>query len=125
MEPEHGMRAMQGINEAAVGAPLMTLMFGTAVVAIALGATTLLTEQPIAGHSWMLIGLAIYFVGVVVVTIVGNVPMNDALAAMSASDLKGHAYWGTYLSHWTLINHLRTVTSAVAAIAFFVAYLKS
>ena len=123
--PEHGMRAMQGINETAVTPPFMILLFGTAVAAIVLGAITLVSNQPVPGRSWMLAGLGFYFVGVIVVTIVGNVPMNNALAGLSATEPSGHAYWATYLSRWTLWNHVRTVTSAVAAAAFLAAYIKS
>lgn len=116
--PEPGMRAMQGINEAAITAPFMILLFGTAVVAAVLCAITLVFSPSIIGIGWLLAGLAIYVVGNVVVTMVGNVPMNLALAKMSATASSGQVYWATYLARWTRWNHVRTVTAAAASTAF-------
>ncbi len=123
VEANQGMRAMQGINEAAVGPGLMVLMFGTALAAIALGAIVIFTKHSIPGAPWLLAGLVIYIAGTMVVTGVGNVPMNDALAAMSTTEPSGQAYWSTYLSRWTLLNHVRTIASGLAAGAFFWGYV--
>ena len=119
--PEHGMRAMQGINEAAVTAPFMILLFGTAAAALGLGAVTLFSDWSLMGRNWLLAGVGLYFFGVVLVTIIGNVPMNEALARKSAMESPGQAYWATYLSHWTLLNHVRTLAAAAASIAFAIA----
>jgi uncharacterized membrane protein len=122
VEPAPGIRAMQGINEAAITPAFMVLLFGTAIAAVAVGALALAAGS-LGGSGWLYTGLVIYILGIVVVTGAGNVPMNDALAEVSASEPGAQTYWSTYLSRWTLLNHVRTVTSAAAAVAFFVGYL--
>jgi uncharacterized membrane protein len=46
------------------------------------------------------------------------VPLNDALAAVAANGPDAAAVWKRYLSDWTMWNHVRTVTSTLAAILF-------
>ncbi len=65
----------------------------------------------------------IYLVGCIGVTMVCNVPLNDALAAVSANTPEAAAVWSRYLKIWTAWNHLRTVAPLLAAILFMTALL--
>jgi uncharacterized membrane protein len=68
----------------------------------------------------MLVGGVIYVLGMFVVTMVFNVPLNNALAA---ADLPSHGaapLWARYLKEWTFWNHVRTV-ACIAASALFIA----
>ena len=49
-------------------------------------------------------------------TIAGNVPLNDRLAAVDADDPSAVALWQHYLKRWTFWNHVRTVAPTVAAV---------
>lgn len=56
----------------------------------------------------------VYFVFVFLVTGMGNVPMNKALAALEGE--AATTYWRTtYLPRWTALNTVRTIGCAVSA----------
>ena len=67
---------------------------------------------------WFLGGALFYLVGTFLVTGLGNVPLNDQLAAVSASNSSAIAVWEHYLDRWTLLNTVRTVAATAAAISF-------
>ena len=64
----------------------------------------------------------VYLVGCFGVTVVFNVPMNEALAGMDLSQEATRTYWsGTYVPRWTFWNTVRTVACGVAAALLLVA----
>jgi uncharacterized membrane protein len=60
-------------------------------------------------------------VGMFVVTMVFNVPLNNALAAAAPSSAEATSLWKRYLTDWTFWNHVRTVASTAASALFMVA----
>jgi uncharacterized membrane protein len=52
------------------------------------------------------------------VTMVFNVPLNNALAAVSSAEGEGGALWTRYLSDWTFWNHVRTAAPLIAMVLF-------
>ncbi|UPT93438.1 DUF1772 domain-containing protein [Bradyrhizobium barranii subsp. apii] len=66
----------------------------------------------------------LYVIGMFVVTMVFNVPLNNALAALQPSAPEAGAVWAAYLKDWTFWNHVRMVASVVAS-GLFVAALAS
>ena len=109
-----GIAAMQSINRLAVTPPLMTALFGTALACAGLAVWAVLAwgERP---APWVLAGSALYLAGAIMVTIAGNVPLNDALAAVHPDGADAAGRWAGYLSHWTAWNHLRAAASFAAA----------
>ena len=93
-----GVAAMQAINVAAVTPLFMTALFGTALACVAAIA--------VDGAVFA----ALYLVGVIAVTLVYNVPRNNALAA------EGELVWERYLVEWTAANHVRAVSGIAAAV---------
>jgi uncharacterized membrane protein len=73
-----------------------------------------------AGTIAMLVGGTLYVLGMFVVTMVFNVPLNDALAAVDPKSAVAATLWTRYLSDWTFWNHVRTIAST-AACALFIA----
>jgi hypothetical protein len=69
----------------------------------------------------MLAAGVVYVVGMFVVTMVFNVPLNDALAAVDPAASSAAPLWARYLQDWTFWNHVRTIASSGAAILFTVA----
>ena len=63
------------------------------------------------GAVYLLIGNALYLVGSFLVTLVFNVPKNNALASVAPADPDGAGLWAGYLASWTTWNHVRTVAS--------------
>jgi uncharacterized membrane protein len=57
----------------------------------------------------------LYLAGSLLVTMVCNVPRNDALARVAPDDPAAAGLWAEYLSRWTAWNHVRTAASLAAA----------
>jgi uncharacterized membrane protein len=71
----------------------------------------------------MLAGGLLYFAGMFVVTMLFNVPRNNALAASDPASAAGAELWARYLREWTAWNHVRTIASTAALILFVIALL--
>ncbi|PCE30420.1 anthrone oxygenase family protein [Burkholderia ubonensis] len=120
LAPAAGVAAMNAINVDIVRSLFMPVFLGTTLASLALAILALLHRgEP--GAIWIVAGGAIYVLGMFVVTMVFNVPLNDALAATDPSGAEGAAFWARYLRDWTLWNHARTVASAAACGLFIAA----
>lgn len=120
LQPAQGIAAMQLINTTVINPLFMTVFLGTAVACLFLAVSSLLKwHQP--GAAYLLIGSLLYLIGTVLVTIVFNVPLNDALAKVDPSSTDGAKLWVSYLANWTVWNHVRTVAALAAAAAFTIA----
>lgn len=76
--PSQGIAAMQSINITVINPWFMTAFLGTGVACIVLIVSLLLKwQQP--GAAYLLVGSLLYLIGTFGVTIVCNVPLNDAL----------------------------------------------
>jgi uncharacterized membrane protein len=117
--PAAGISAMNAINVVIVKSLFMPIFIGTTLTAVVLTGLAILRWNE-AGSMVMLADGIIYVIGMFVVTVAFNVPLNDALAAVDPSSAEGAVVWSRYLRDWTLWNHVRTVAS-VAACAFFIA----
>ena len=94
LQPTPGIAAMQSINITVINPLFMAAFLGTAAACIFLFVSSLLKwHQP--GAAYLLIGSLLYLVGTLGVTIVFNVPLNDALAKVdpgSADGLNKYAF---------------------------------
>jgi uncharacterized membrane protein len=120
LPPAQGIAAMQSINITVINPLFMTAFLGTAGSCIFLAVSSLLKWERI-NTTYSLLGCGLYLVGTVGVTMVFNVPLNDALARVDPSSIEGMKLWATYLSNWTFWNHTRTVAALAAAIALALA----
>jgi len=117
LPPPQGIAAMQAINITVINPLFMGVFMGTAVVCVWLAIATLLKwHSPSAVY--VLLGCLLYLVGTFGVTIIGNVPLNDALAAVKPNTPEAADVWTRYLTQWTLWNHGRTVAALIATAAF-------
>jgi len=104
-----GVAAMQSVNRTAVRPVFMTLLFGTALLCLVVGGLELAgSRRPL-----VLIGVVMYLVGVVGVTGLANVPLNDALAVTDVP-------WTDYVRRWTAWNTVRTLASLASAVLLVV-----
>lgn len=117
LDPPQGIAAMQSINITVINPSFMVVFMGTALICLFLAISSLLKwRQPSAPY--VLVGSLLYLIVTFGVTIVFNVPLNDALAKVAPSSAEGAKLWASYLSQWTVWNHVRTV-GAIAAAAVF------
>lgn len=116
-----GMSAMQAINVTVLNFWFLAIFVGTALICIVLSVISILSWQGTASLLVISGGL-LYVVGCFGVTMVFNVPLNDALAKADANSEEGKALWQHYLDRWTKWNTVRTIASVLAAILIMIAF---
>ena len=115
-----GLAAMQSINVVIQNPVFLGVFMGTALISIVLAAMAFLNWTPPAYY--IVAGSVAYVVGSFILTIVFNVPLNNALDAADPATTTGQEFWQTYLTNWTFWNHVRTVASILSTAAFAVAF---
>jgi uncharacterized membrane protein len=108
---------MNAINVTVINRSFMLAFFGSAVLCLAATALSIF-EWSATGGTLVALASALYLAGCIGVTIVCNVPLNNALAAVPLGTPQAAALWMRYLSEWTRWNTVRTVASAAAALLF-------
>jgi uncharacterized membrane protein len=117
LPPGEGIAAMQSINAAVLNPWFLGAFFGTAAACVLAVISSLLRwHEPSAVY--LVAGGVVYLVGGFLVTIVFNVPKNEALARVTPADPHGPRLWADYVASWTAWNHVRTATALAAAAAF-------
>ena len=116
-----GIAAMQSINVVVLNPSFLGTFMGTTFIAVVVAALAI-KEWSTPSAPFFLAGALLYLAGTFLVTGLGNVPLNNRLAAVSATDTEAVPVWAHYLERWTTLNTLRTV-AAVAATAAFLAGL--
>lgn len=119
---DHGISAMNAINVTVINPIFFLAFFGTAALCLAASAGVAL-RWTASGATLALPASAIYLVGCIGVTMIRNVPLNNALAAVRPGTPEAAALWTRYLSDWTFWNTVRTAASALAAVLFTMALL--
>lgn len=111
------IRTMQTINVIVGNVLFGILLVGTTVLAIWLSGYAL-TNLAVPSAPQLLLGSAAYLFGGIGVTGIVNVPMNRRLArADPLGNDKDHD-WQRFASRWMAWNHVRTVASALACLAY-------
>ena len=114
-----GIAAMQSINVVVLNRSFLGVFMGTAAISLLIIALTIL-QWGQAATVWFVLGGALYFVGTFLVTAMGNVPLNNRLADLSATDEASASVWAHYLERWTHLNTVRTVAATAAALMFVI-----
>jgi uncharacterized membrane protein len=107
-----GIAAMQSINVAIINPVFLATFFGTAAACVLVMIASLLRWHN-RGAVYLVIGGALYLVGTFLVTLVFNVPKNNALASVAPAE--GASLWTDYLSKWTAWNHVRAAAALAGA----------
>lgn len=116
----NGMAAMQSINVTVLNPLFLTVFAGTALLCLALALHSLFRWQG-SGSGWVIAGGILYILGCFAITMLLNVPLNEALARADPVSAEGAAVWANYLDKWTIWNTVRTLASLVASAAFIIA----
>ena len=117
MPSAEGIAAMQSINVTVLNPLFLGVFSGTAAVSVLIAVLAMLSwEAP--GAPYFLAGAVLYVVGTFLVTGIGNVPLNNRLAAVSATDPEAVEVWAHYLQRWTMLNTVRTIAALVGVLMF-------
>lgn len=112
-----GMAAMQSINIVVLNPSFLGAFMGTAAISL-LVAGLAMSSWGAPSAPWFVAGALSYVIGTFFVTSLGNVPLNDRLAAVQAGDPDATTVWENYLDRWTRLNTVRTVAAMCAALLF-------
>jgi uncharacterized membrane protein len=112
-----GIAAMQSINVVVINPTFLGAFMGTAFLSLLVAAVAIKGWGTPAAP-FVLAGAVLYLVGTFLVTGLGNVPMNERLAAVSSTDSEAVPVWDHYLDRWTLLNTIRTVAAGAASLMF-------
>jgi uncharacterized membrane protein len=116
-----GIAAMQAINVVILNPLFGFVFFGTLLASLGLSAYALAVwAQP--GAAYLLAGGVLYAAGGFGVTMVCNVPRNNALMKLDPTNPDAAAAWATYVSEWTSWNHVRMLACLAASAAFIKAF---
>ena len=115
-----GIAAMQSINVAVLNPVFLGAFVGTAAFCLPVMVASLWRWHS-PGSVYVLVGGTLYLVGTFCVTVVCNVPKNDALASVAPAAPDSASLWASYLITWTAWNHLRTAAALAAAAALTMA----
>ena len=113
IEAPAGMVAMQSINRIIVQSSFLPIFFASTAACAVLAVLALL-DLSAPGALWAFIGSALYIVGMFIVTLVGNVPLNNRLEATAPDGADGAEMWALYMHKWTVWNHIRTIACSVS-----------
>jgi uncharacterized membrane protein len=115
-----GIAAMQSINVAVINLVFLAAFLGTAAACVLVMIASLVRWHD-PGAVYLLVGGALYLVGSFLVTMVFNVPRNNALASVAPGDPESAGLWASYLVSWTAWNHVRTAAALAAAASLTIA----
>ena len=121
-----GMQAMQGVNEKILNKVFLSVFFLAALLPLPLAGLVLLSSTAANTTTqtlFLLAGCVLYFVGVFLVTLLKNVPMNNRLARFDTNyadynQQAAQTYWQFYLVRWTQWNHIRTASAIAATVCY-------
>lgn len=117
-----GIAAMQSINLVVLNPVFLGVFVGTALICGGLGIAAVSRWQN-PGAGCLLAGAMLYLIGTFLVTLLFNVPRNEALAQVAPESAEAARLWAEYLSAWTAWNSVRAV-AAIGAMAALVMALR-
>ena len=108
LEPNTAIAAMQAMNASVRNAVFAPTFFGTTPLAF-LAAWAAHRARAALSARWLMLAGLTYGFGAMMLTMMVNVPMNEALAELDACSAAAQDYWvGTYLPRWAFWNTVRT-----------------
>jgi uncharacterized membrane protein len=115
-----GIAAMQAINSAILNPWFGAVFGGTTALCLVLAASAPFTADE-SNATLRAIGSVLYLAGTFGVTMVANVPRNNALDSLEPGSGEGATYWRSYLRQWTAWNHVRALVGAAASVVLIFA----
>lgn len=119
----HFLRAFQAMNRAIINKTFILVFFGPLIF---LSVSTYLFRNSPISFWFILIGTAFFFIGLVLITIFGNVPLNEildksnleALNAVELQDLRTR-----FEKPWNQLHIIRTISATVSLVLLLIGLL--
>lgn len=119
-EPAGGIEAMQQINRTVLRTEFVFALVAMGVIAPLMAVYGVLALDGVA--RWALVlGALVYVPSVCLMTVAGNVPMNNRLDRLDHTSPEAAEYWAVYGRNWTRLNHFRTLGCVLTAALYVVA----
>lgn len=117
-----GIEVMQQINKTVLGTQFVAgiLLIPAFALGLAVYAFGTMTGLPLL---MVVLAAPVFMASVFIVTLAGNVPMNNRLGRLEPTSREGADYWEQYGIRWTRLNHIRAIGSLVTALLYCVAVL--
>ena len=117
------LQAFQSMNRAILNPLFFVVFFGLVVL---LPVLSYLSYQTSMGNQFWYVVLAtvLYFVGIMAVTIAGNIPLNNKLEALQIESMTPEQmdeFRKGFESKWNRLNHIRTISSILTFLLLTIA----
>lgn len=118
--PAGGIDAMQQINRTVIKTQFVAGLILIAPLSIAFAIYAQIGLDGVA-RTAILVASLVYVPSVFLMTIMGNVPMNNKLDRLDPNTVEAETYWIRYGRVWTRLNHFRSLGSVLTAILYLAA----
>ncbi|MGB3625529.1 MAG: anthrone oxygenase family protein [Henriciella sp.] len=118
--PSGGIEAMQHINRTVIRTQFVAGILLIAPLSVLFAIYGLSAFEGPA-RSLLVLAPIVYLPTVFLMTMFGNVPMNNKLERLDHTSAEAKAYWAKYGRDWTRLNHIRSVGSIVTALLYIMA----
>jgi uncharacterized membrane protein len=123
---ESYIRAFQSMNRAILNPVFFIAFFGELVLLIYLSYNSF--DSSNTAQSWLIISASVlYIFGVMVITIAGNIPLNNELEALkieSMTDEEMKKFRTGFESKWNSLNMIRTICSSVSFLLLIITCIR-
>lgn len=119
-EPASGIEAMQHINRDVIKTQFVAGILSIAVFSVLFALYSLAVFEGAALVTIVLASL-VYVPSVFLMTMLGNVPMNNRLESVDHTSVEAKNYWREYGAKWTRLNHFRAFGSILTAGLYIIA----
>ena len=120
---DQAINTMNSINRVILSSAFMPLFFGSSALALMILIITSIYEpKPL-----LILASIGYLVGMLGITIIGNVPLNNRLQLIKLDKLNAKQHntaWNRYYHAWSKWNHVRSIASTLSFIGY-VYFLKT
>ena len=118
--PASGIEAMQHINRTVIKTQFVGGILSIAAFSVLFAIYSIIVFEG-AARVTLILAPIIYLPTVFLMTIFGNVPMNNRLESLDHTSAEASTYWMKYGRDWTRLNHLRSLGSVFTAGLYIVA----
>jgi uncharacterized membrane protein len=119
--------SMQAMNQAIQNSIFFSAFFGAAIL-LPISTYVQYSQASVMCFRFLLLATLVYWLGIMCVTIVGNVPLNETLESFQldrASPMEIATQRANFESPWNFLNGIRTFASSVSIILVVLACLSS